>query len=30
VGRFDLALGGNLEALFSARFGLDLGHLALL
>src|SRR5260370_19638268 len=30
VGRHHLAGTGNLEALFSARFGLDLGHLALL
>jgi hypothetical protein len=30
VGGFDLARAGNLEALFGARFGLDLGHLALL
>src|SRR5262245_48327574 len=29
-GRFHLAGAGNLEALFSARLGLDLGHLALL
>src|SRR3954462_5146217 len=28
--RLDLALGGNLEALFSARLGLQLGHFALL
>src|ERR1700730_16720462 len=30
VGRHHLAGTGNLEALFSARLGLDLGHLALL
>src|SRR3954453_23156457 len=30
VGRHHLASTGNLEALFSARLGLDLGHLALL
>src|ERR1700709_2923105 len=30
VGRLHLALGGNLEALFSARLGLQLGHFALL
>src|SRR5690242_8584248 len=28
--RFDVALGGDLETLFSARFGLQLGHFALL
>src|SRR6186997_234222 len=30
VGRFHLALGRDLEALFSARLGLQLGHFALL
>src|ERR1700709_1952614 len=30
VGRLHLALGGNLEAFFSARLGLQLGHFALL
>src|SRR6185312_9464083 len=29
-GRFHLAAGGDLEALFGARLGLDLGHFALL
>src|SRR5438552_902004 len=30
LGVFDLAAGSDLEALFGARFGLQLGHLALL
>src|SRR6202012_2258185 len=30
LGLHDLACGGHLEALFGARFGLQLGHLALL
>src|SRR6201995_2287898 len=30
LGVHDLACGGHLEALFGARFGLQLGHLALL
>src|SRR6187200_161418 len=30
MGRHHFTGAGNLEALFSARFGLDLGHLALL